>query len=125
MRGSGPGSISSQQRGKLGTIMRRFRMMRGLTQKQLATMARLAVTGLTVSNMERGATNPSPSTIMKIGRVLDIPPGVIVQLSCWTELTDKEKERLEDRCDEIILDTAWRNPPPVPTQEQYSRWEDA
>jgi transcriptional regulator with XRE-family HTH domain len=54
----------------LAVVLKRFRCRRGVTQKDLAYQADVAVA--TLSNTERGANNPTWTTIQAIARALDV-----------------------------------------------------
>ena len=69
------GSSTDGERGRgdetLGEGIRRERLRRGLTLAQLATKVNLTVSAL--SQIERGASDPSISSLRRIGQAFDIP----------------------------------------------------
>ena len=66
----------------LGTRVRRLRVMRGLTQQELAEASGLSRN--TISMWERnetnrkGATDPTLSNVYAVARALDVPPAVLL-----------------------------------------------
>jgi transcriptional regulator with XRE-family HTH domain len=69
------GGATDGERGRgdetLGEGIRRERLRRGLTLAQLATKVNLTVSAL--SQIERGASDPSISSLRRIGQAFDIP----------------------------------------------------
>lgn len=69
----GLGSDAERSRGSesIGEGIRRERLRRGLTLAQLATRVNLTVSAL--SQIERGASDPSISSLRRIGQAFDVP----------------------------------------------------
>ncbi len=61
---------------RFGTVVRRRRIARGLSQESLAYAARLHPTY--ISLLERGLRNPSLTSIQKVARALGISMGALV-----------------------------------------------
>lgn len=63
----------------LGRNVRRFRVLRKLSQEEFADRAQLHPTY--VSGIERGRRNPTVSVIERIAVALDVTPEVLLQAS--------------------------------------------
>jgi transcriptional regulator with XRE-family HTH domain len=73
----------------LGATIRRHRKRLHLTQKQLAAKTRLGYTY--ISDIERGASNPSVRSLLRIAAALDLPASRLLQpLDTRPELYDFE-----------------------------------
>ena len=55
---------------KFGKKLRHMRMLRGITQKELA--ARVGLSGFTISSWENGASTPSSENIQRIAKALSV-----------------------------------------------------
>lgn len=60
----------------MGTVIRRFRKSKGLSQEVLSGLAGLDRTHY--SKIERGLRAPSIDTLFKIAHALDIPPHELI-----------------------------------------------
>ena len=69
--GIGPDAERSRGSETIGEGIRRERLRRGLTLAQLATRVNLTVSAL--SQIERGASDPSISSLRRIGQAFDVP----------------------------------------------------
>lgn len=71
---------------RLADIVRERRQAKGLTQKQLA--ARVGAHEQTIGNLERGKTATDPSTLARIGKVLDLDLSSPAAVAATRTLTD-------------------------------------
>lgn len=63
--------------GDLGSNLRAARKKRGWTQEDLA--GRSGVQAGEVSRMEAGKRDPQVSTLLKLARALEVPPGQLLE----------------------------------------------
>lgn len=82
----------------VGERIRKARKDSGLTQNQLA--ARLAISYVNISQLERGERSPSVDTLQKIADALDVPVG---ELLGTIPQPDREYERVCDALDDAGL----------------------
>ena len=68
----------SPRKKSAASILRRARRKKGLTQIEVAEKAKLGKN--TYPKIERGENQPSPSSIKKLIKVLDIEPSDVVDL---------------------------------------------
>jgi XRE family transcriptional regulator, regulator of sulfur utilization len=71
----------------LGEAITVLRAERGLSQEQLADVAHLHITH--IGGIERGTSNPSFETLLKLARALEITPGAL--LTAADELRRRRK----------------------------------
>lgn len=105
-------SAPMTNRQKLGTIIRKKRQSMPLTLKQLT-----AVSGVFISHLGRielGQHKPSPHTLIRIARPLDLDPNELLTLAGYPSLEpsmltkgkrDRLKGELRKRLDRIIDDS--------------------
>lgn len=60
----------------LASVLKRLRVERGITQEALAFHANITVSTLT--RIERGVSNPTWTTLLKIADALDITPVALI-----------------------------------------------
>ena len=86
---------------KLTDNIKDFRLLHGLTQKQLAKMIDRAPS--TVSNWEKGEASPDGDCIYKICDVFDVTPNVLFGIEQNNELETfiKDKESIIKELEEI------------------------
>lgn len=82
----------------VGEHIRKARKDAGLTQNQLA--ARLAISYVNISQLERGERNPGVETLQRIADALDIPVG---ELLGTVPQPDRDFERVCDALDAADL----------------------
>jgi transcriptional regulator with XRE-family HTH domain len=68
--------VAVQEAEIFGKRLRRFREERGVSQERLANSADLTTSF--VSNLERGTTVPSLTTILRLAMALEISPGELL-----------------------------------------------
>lgn len=76
-----------------GTLIKKFRNEKGITQKELAST--LGVSYQMVQSWERGARNPKRETIEKIAAALGIPGYKLLPNSSYLEHLAQAKEEVE------------------------------
>lgn len=89
----------------VGERIRKARKDSGLTQNQLA--ARLSISYVNISQLERGERSPSVDTLQKIADALDVPVG---ELLGTIPQPDREYERVHDALDDAniaIMECGW------------------
>lgn len=76
---------------ELGNRIRKYREMRGLSQKEFARL--IGVSNSRVSNWEQGLNRPDADLVADICRVLDVSPSLLLDVRLSSdELSDREKE---------------------------------
>ena len=63
--------------GKLGSNLRAARKKLGLTQEQVAERSGVHVTE--ISRMEAGKRDPQVSTLLKLAKAVEVPPGELLK----------------------------------------------
>lgn len=103
----------------VGERIRKARKDSGLTQNQLA--ARLSISYVNISQLERGERSPSVDTLQKIADALDLPVG---ELLGTIPQPDREYERVCDALDDAGLaleSTGWSDGI-GPDEDRYYVW---
>lgn len=78
---------------EIGSRIRKYREMRGLSQKQLAAM--IGVSNSRVSNWEQGINRPDANILAAICNVLDVSPSDMLDIRTSSDnITEKERELL-------------------------------
>ena len=78
---------------EIGSRIRKYREMRGLSQKQLAEM--IGVSNSRVSNWEQGINRPDANILAAICNVLDVSPSDMLDIRTSSDnITEKERELL-------------------------------
>ena len=72
---------------QFGTNVRRFRKKAGLSQEAFADLTGLARSYM--SDVERGARNPTLRTVERIANALEAPPYVLLETEASFETTDR------------------------------------
>lgn len=75
----------------VGKRIRKARWMAGLTQEQVAAQG---INYRYYQELERGTRNPSLRTLFLLGRILDVPPSLFLEVEPPRELADR-RERFE------------------------------
>lgn len=70
----------------IGTVIRKYRKERGLTQKQLGALC--GISEQNIGNYERGVRKPKIETLLKISKALEVPVNSFVDLKGQTGNTD-------------------------------------
>jgi DNA-binding XRE family transcriptional regulator len=71
-----------------GLRLRQLRLGCGLSQDNLADRTEVHPTA--IGRFERGAREPRLTTILRIARGLEVPPGALVDDLTWPESTDQK-----------------------------------
>lgn len=78
---------------EIGSRIRKYRDLRGLSQKQLAEM--IGVSNSRVSNWEQGINRPDANILAAICNVLDVSPSDMLDIRTSSDnITEKERELL-------------------------------
>ena len=103
----------------VGERIRKARKDSGLTQNQLA--ARLSISYVNISQLERGERSPSVDTLQKIADALDIPVGELLDT---IPQPDREFERVCDALDDagLALEATGRGDGSGPDGDHYYIW---
>jgi len=79
----------------IGIAIKKVRMERGLTQKELSALLRISPTSM--CQIEKGTKRPSRSNLSKICEVLNVPEIVIYVNSIEIEdVSEDKRERFKD-----------------------------
>jgi transcriptional regulator with XRE-family HTH domain len=93
----------------LGNAIRRLRQAAGLTQKDLAE--RLEVDKTYVSHLEADRKEPSIQLLRGLASVLEVPPGLLLAVSLWTDLPAEQKQIYQPIIDRLIEIATAGTPP--------------
>ena len=90
---------------EIGDSIRKLRMWRELTQKELAQRIGMSANALCAIELNR--VFPSKETIVKVCRVLDVPVGYLLFFALTEEDIPQDKRELfrilrEDLCDVLL-----------------------
>ena len=90
---------------EIGDSVRKLRMWREMTQKELAQ--RIGVSANALCAIELNRAFPSKETIVKVCRVLDVPVGYLLFFALTEEDIPQDKRELfrilrEDLCDVLL-----------------------
>ena len=84
----------------LGTTIRRLRGAAGKSQKQLAEALEIAPSYL--SRLEADDREPSITLLKRMASVLSVPPGLLLALALWTEISREEQERYRELIESLV-----------------------
>src|SRR6266581_4189244 len=77
-------AITAQSRAALGDLLRGYREQRGLSQEELAQRAVPPLSPETVSNIERGRTQPYRHTVQAVCGALELNDGAVATVwAAW------------------------------------------
>lgn len=77
---------------EIGSRIRKYREMQGLSQMELAQ--RIKVSSARLSNWEQGIHRPNADIIAKICQVLDISPSELLDVQISTDTLNEQERKL-------------------------------
>jgi transcriptional regulator with XRE-family HTH domain len=84
----------------LGKAIKRLRRAAGLTQRDLAT--KLQVNSTYISHLEADRRDPSIALLRKLGSTLNVPPGLLIGITLWSELPEPQRSIYEGIIERLL-----------------------